>query len=403
MKNTYNNQQGFILVTSILVMSLLLLMSLYVVNFAVTEVKISTSQSSAAKTYYLAESGIAEAIWKLKNDATWKDSFETNPVWTTTFTRDPAIYTNGSYQIQITNTGAAKGDITVTAFLDVGGSVAQRVVKTSIYKALGDAPVDNNAEIADGNIDISGSLLNVYNGGVFANGNIIVNLWSTLNVDDNVEATGNINEHWTSTINATAIIENADPIPLPAISFDDVSDPNSYINLADNIYTEQEFSDLMLANQNLTINGITYVTGDIDIQGDQTLVINGALISDDDIEVGKNSFFCCWEGRCGRSDVTINQVSSSTPAGLIAKDKIYFELCLDSFDATGLIYANDQINILSLPNNLDIVGGIISRKLTLTSLWQGVNLTYNNDVLVSTLGDPAFSPIVTVEHWEEEY
>lgn len=402
MKQNNNNQKGFILMTTLLVMSLLLMMVVYLVNFTITEVKISNSQTVATKTYYLAESGIAEAIWRIKNNATWKTNFEENASWTTTFTRDPAVYPNGSYQIDITNSGKAKGEIVVTAFLDVNGSIAKRVVKTSIYRALGSA-VGNNAELADGNIDISASVVNILNGSLFANGNIILNIWSVLNVEDAVMATGNINQHWTSTLNATTQEEGAEPIPLPAISFDDINDPNSYINLADNIYTESEFEDLMEANQNLTLNGITYVTGDIDIQGAQNLTINGTLVADDDIKVGKLTTSCCWNGRCGASNITINQVSSSTPAGLLAKDKIYFELCLGNFDAEGLIYANDQINILSIPNPFNITGGLISRKLTITSVWQGINLTYSNDVINNTLSDPTFSPIVTVEHWEEEY
>jgi len=41
--------------------------------------------------------------------------------------------------------------------------------------------------------------------------------------------------------------------------------------------------------------------------------------------------------------------------------------------------------------------------LTLTSLWQGINLFYDNNIIIQTLGNPAYSPIITVEHWEEEY
>ncbi|MFA5029254.1 MAG: hypothetical protein WC518_00705 [Patescibacteria group bacterium] len=403
------NPKGFVLMTSILIMSLMLLLAVYLVNFTLTELKISSSQSAAAKTYYLAESAIAEAVWRIKNDPTWKDSFENNPSWSFTYTRDSALLANGSYQIHISNTGLARGEITATGFLDLNGSTAQRVVKTTIYKALGESIVGDNGEYADGNIDTSGSLINVYNGSLFSNNNIIVNFWSTLNVDNAVRATGNINRNWTSTINASSL-EAAnyppapDPIPMPAISFNDPADPDSYKNRANAIYSESQFEDLMWDNQELTLPGpITYVTGDIDIKGGQKLTVNGVLAAEGDIAVGQNTLLCCWWLRCGRSDVDISRVGTTTPSGLLAMGRIDFELCLDDFDAQALIYANDKINILSLPGAFDVTGGLISRKLTLTSLWQGINITFDNEIISYTLGDPQFSPVVTVEHWEEEY
>lgn len=397
------NKRGFVLLTTILIMALLILLGAYLVTFTLTELKIADSQSIASKTYYLAESGIAEAIWKIKNDPTWKENFETNAAWSITYTRNPAIYNNGSYQIQITNTGLARGEITATGFLTTGNRTTQRVVKTMVYKALGQSPIEDYAEVADGNVDLSGSVLNVHGGSLIANNNLIVNYYSAINADNRVTAAGNIVKHWTSAINATEIIENGESIALPAISFDEESDPNSYLNQADFVYTENEFSDLLWNNQDLTLDGIVYVRGDVNIQGGQTLTINGVLVAEDDMKVGKNTTNCCWGTRCGLSSVTINQPSETAPAGLLAKGRIDLESCLGSLASESLIYANDQINLISAPGDLTVIGGLISRKLTLTSIWQGIDITYNNAIISYTLGDPTYSPIVTVDHWEEEY
>lgn len=405
-----SDNRGFILVTSLLVMGLLLLLATYVVSFMITEFKISLSQTTATKAYYLAESGIAEAIWRIKNDPVWKSGFETNASWSITYTRDPALYSNGSYQIQIINSGRARGQIISTGFIENNGSIAQRVVKTSIYKALGDSVVGNNGEYTDGNIDVSGSIINVYNGSIFANNVIIANFYSAINVDDTASAVTNINKHWTSEINAPGGIfspENPpapEPIPMPAISFENISDPNSYINQADQIYTKNQFADLLWDNQNLTLEGITYVSGDIDIKGGQQLTINGTLVSEGDIEVGKKTNLCCWGARCGQSSVTINRPAEpEAPSGLLAKGKINFEVCLGNFAAHGLVYGTDQISILSIPGQFDVIGGLISRKLNLASVWQGIDITFDNEVVSYTIGDPQYAPVVTVEHWEEEY
>lgn len=406
-----SRQSGFALITTMLIMALLLLLVLYLASFTLSEFRIAHSHATALKTYYLAESGIAEAIWRIKNDPEWQSDFESDANWSITVNRESALYPNGSYEITINNSGLARGEIIVTGMIDIGLVTAQRVVKTTVYKAIGSV-VDDNVEYSDGNIDMSGTVLNVYGGSAYSNNNIIVNFWSVINVDNEVRALGNVNSNWTSTINATAIrANNYPPLPtstiaMPAISFDSPGDPESYKARADAIYTKQQFSNLLWANPTLTLDDeITYVTGDIEIYGPQTLIVNGALISDGNIIIGKSTNNCCWGSRCSPSSatVTVNQPATTSPAGLIAKGRVDFESCLGSFDATGLVYGTDKINVLSLPNEINVNGGIVSRKLTLTSLWQGVNITLDNDVLVPTLGDPVFAPVVTVDHWEEQY
>lgn len=410
-KDKKNKPNGFVLVTSLFIMLLLLSLAIYVATFTLTELKISQSQASSVQTYYLAEAGIAEAIWKIKNDPNWKNGFEGSADWSVDYTRNNALYPNGSYRIQINNTATAKGDIVVTAYLNLGNnSVAQRVVKTSVYKAMGISAIGQNGEYADGNIDMSGSVLKVNNGGFFSNNNVIINFWSVIDASGDVGAVGNINVNQSSHIVASSTHAHnyppaPDPIPMPAISFDNAGDPESYKARANQTYTEKQFSDLLWANRGktTTLNGITYVTGDASIKGDTDLIINGTLVADGNIKLGENTLLCCWGISCDRSNVTVNRVNSTTPSGLLSKGSVNFELCLGSFVASGLIYANDKINILSLPNRLDVIGGLVARKLTLTSLWQGVNITYDNSIVSYTLGDPNFSPIVTVEHWEEEY
>jgi len=412
MPTSFCNKQlnsGFALITSIFIMLLMLTLGLYATSFVITGMKISDSQASSIKTYYLAESGVAEAIWRIKNDAAWKSGFEGSASWTMDYTRNSALYSNGSYRIQITNSEKAKGDIIVTASYGLNGSTAQRVIKTSIYKAMGESVIGSNGEYADGNIDMSGSVLHVFNGGLFSNINIIANFWSTISADGAVQAVGNINTNQSSQIIASVKHASNDPyqpapapISMPAISFDNVGDTSSYKARASHIYTATQFSDLLYANRNstLTLDGIIYVTGAVNILYNNNLIINGALVADGNIKLGKNDLSCLI---FGRSNITINNMGGGAPSGLLSKGRIDFELCLGSFVGKGLVYANDFVNILSLPNQINITGALVGRKITLTSLWQGVNLTYDNDMVNNAIGSALFSPIVTVEHWEEEY
>lgn len=414
MVEIYNKKKspGFILITSFFIMLLLISLALYVTSFTLAEWHIAQSQAASVQTYYLAEAGIAEAIWKIKNDPNWKNGFESSATWSIDYTRNPALYPNGSYRIQINNNDLAKGEIIVTAYLNLAnGATAQRVVKTNVYKALGDSPIGQNGQYADGNIDMSGTVLNTFNGGFFSNNNIIANYWSVINAAGEVAAVNNIITNHSSHIVASSTRSSninpppPDPIPMPSVSFDNLNDPQSYKSRADHLYTEKQFKDLLWDNlgKTLILNGINYVTGDVEIKGNINLIINGTLVVDGDITLGKNTLLCCWGINCGLSKITINTLGTTTPSGLLSKRDINFELCLDSFDGKGLIYANDKINILSLPNKIDVLGALVGRKITLTSLWQGVNITYDNSIVNYTLGNPIFSPIVTVEHWEEEY
>ncbi|MDD5291140.1 MAG: hypothetical protein PHZ04_03415 [Patescibacteria group bacterium] len=404
------NKKGIALLVTVLLMALILFSSLYFLNFSLTEKKISHSQAWGEKTYYLAEAGVAEMVWRLKNDDNYKSNFEADPDWTANFTRDdPFGAGSGSYTVTITNSSQAHGEIVSVGAIDIGGGKAsQRMIKTTVYKALGESGVEDSAAYADGDINISASMVNFYNGSAHSNNVFTVNLFSDISVDSDLRAVGNYILSWTSTADIAGNIyahnfpPEAAEIPMPAIDFESDS-PNSYKNRADVVYTSAEFDDLMEDNQNLTLNDpITYVDGDVDLRGGQTLTVNGLLVVGRDFIVGNG--YCFGKSRCGQSSVVVNH-SEGEPSGILAERKIYFKTWAGNIDINGLVYANDQLDILSFPFgfSFDVIGGLISRKLTITSVWEPINITHNNDYLMEVLGAAEFSPVITVEHWEEEY
>jgi Tfp pilus assembly protein PilX len=407
MKKIYNNKRGVALLLTILMISLVLFLAIYFLNFSVTEKRISKSQAWGAKTYYLAESGVQEMVWRLKNDVAYKNSFETNASWAETFIRNNPFGPNsGSYTVTITNSSLAHGDIVSTGSIDIGGSQeTQRIVKTSVYRAMGSTlTLEDNCGYADGNINLSFSLVNFYNGSAHSNNNFIVNGVSTINIDTDLNVANNYNKSWLSTVNYGGILNNpASEINMPAVDFDS-TDSESLKNKADVVYTESQFEDLLDANQNLILNDpITYVEGDVDLYGDFNVTINGLLVVERDFEVGRK---LCWSGwsRCGRPTITVNHIAGE-PSGILAKRKVYFKIWTGGMDIDGVIYANDQLDILSFPLGFtfNADGGLVSRKLTITSVWSPINITRNEEIMTSTIGDTEFSQVITVEHWEEEY
>lgn len=443
--------KSFISIATLIVATILLLIATYFLNFVLSELKIAQSHTFASQTYYLAEAGINEAIWKLKYDD--KDVNEDgDKAWAEEFVEEPGcedfsdtvqrntnnLIPNSSYTITIQNTSCARGEIIVSAYINLpNGARTRRIVKTKVFKALNPAPTRNSAVFTGGETDSINFLagyMNVYNGNIFSNYNINLDLVSTLRAYDNpntedieegkVVAVNNINKSLLSTIVSTgrcaknvcspsqACIDagfNCPPssISMPMIDFDS-QDENSYKSraiAAGTLYTAQQFEDLLWNNQNLVLNNaVTYVTGPINLRGHQRLTVNGVLVADGTISIGEDY---CWfksliNFRCGNSKIVINH-PQGVPSGLLTKSKIQVGLYADRIDINGLLYAGDEFSLVSLPDSFNIVGGMIARKMSLVSIWQALNITLDDDKIRETIGYPRYSPIIQVEHWEELY
>lgn len=484
--------QGTVIIITFLILVALLLLGSYFLIFTLTESRISKSQEAGARTYYLAEAGINEAIWKLGNDGittdgdpAWEADFidpDKNPdsggdYWTAEFTR--SFGDGSSCQVTIQNSACGRGKIISTSTLSLpDGKTAQRIVKTTVFKALA-SPVKDSAILSGGsseNIDIKFSKLRIYDGNLFSNHNLDIKGASTVEVYDNpatlddpetpetenlegqVLAVGNLNQSSNSTLTSETICAKdtctekcegypptgegcpPDPIPVPLVDFDSLS-PYSFKSRAQTaqdglecgvlcngafcttqpnkcVYSASEFEDLLWEVGEggiLTLNNvITYVTGNIDLRGGRRLVVNGTLVADDNIKIGeKYSWTRGGQKDEGFSQITINRPTSESPSGLLTKRKINFGLysSFQPIDITGIVYANDEVSMVSMPESFNVVGGIIARKLSLTSIWQWLNITLDNDIILYGLGykinsqliEPVFSPVITIDHWEESY
>jgi len=459
-------EKGTVLIISSIILVLLLILSVYFLTFTLTEFRISKSEIISTQTYYLAEAGVNEAIWKLKHDPDWKINFETEPgcyTWGSSFERAGIIFSNDSYQIQVQNSDCARGQIIATSTIALAdGKIAQRVIKTKVFKSTGSFTGDS-AIFTGGtseNIDVNSSIVNIHNGNIFSNSNFNISWFSDFNIFDNLEtediegkvlAVGNINVSWSSSLNSTAtcaknicqgncLEEGCPPESLsaPMIDFDS-EDENSYKNKAiaaqennqcsilcneiecssNCLLTDEEFEELLWQvgeDGTLTLNNdITYITGPIELRGGRQLVVNGALVADGTINIGERN---CWTYRgqkdCGCSQITIYDPGVDRPSGLLTKAKMNIGSysSFQDIEITGLIYAIDEIRIVSLPWSFTLTGGIITRKFSLTSAWASFNIYLDDSIIAEGIwggvqppdGEkPPYSPIVTVEHWEEAY
>lgn len=464
--NKYFKQKGMVLVLTSMILGILLLLGSYFLTFSLIETKISQNQIAAAKTYYLAEAGVNEAIWRLKNDPDWKDSFETDPectTWSASFSREGILFPDSSYQVSIENSDCARGQIFATSTVSLPKmKTAQRVIKTKVFKSIGSL-TGNSAIFSGGNsenIDITASIINIYDGNLLSNNNANIGWWSEVSVYDNPDtellegktlANNNLTISSNSIVNATSFCaknicqgdcldEGCPPsnISMPMIDFDS-EDENSYKSKADSaqetgncsilcdgvecetkcVFTSNQFEDLLWSiGQDVTLtlnNDITYVTGPIEIKGGRKIIINGTLVADGTIDVGEVN---CWTQKgkkdCGFNQITINDPGIGIPSGLLTKNKLNIGpySSFQDIEMVGLIYANDEIRIVSLPSVFNLTGGILGRKTSFTSAWGEFNIFLDNSIILEGVWSgskppggerPPFSPVVTIDHWEEAY
>lgn len=445
-----NFEKGTLLIFTVLILGVLMLLGTYFLTFSLTEFRISESQKTAVQSYYLAEAGVNEAIWKLNNDAGWSANFITPGVcenWEANVNRDPAIFPNGSYEISIKNISCGNGIITVTSTISSSKGESQRRVKIKVFKAQSN-PAANFNIFTGGpgeNTEIRFTdPLNIYDGDIFCNNNMVVKLSSKVNVADGRKALVNNNLIISSgsEVNATscsknlcdigcdAVTECPPPkVGMPQIDFDS-ADPGSYLERAKNsdcsivrtdgktncVFTSTEFEELMWDNYpvlSLPANAITYVTGDVNIRAAQELTVNGVLVSDRDINIGEDN---CWNSpdppffRCGNCQLKVYRQgvpADDNPSGILAKRKINIGTSagFGSYAAyiEGLVYAGAELDFTGAQSLVEVHGGIAARKIDFRSMWNGIDMYLDSDVIVDTFSGSSYSPIITVDHWEEEY
>ena len=64
------NTRGFLLISSLFILTTMIVVVSFYLNAIIQNIKISKILNTTPQVYYLAESGIQEAFWKLQNDAT---------------------------------------------------------------------------------------------------------------------------------------------------------------------------------------------------------------------------------------------------------------------------------------------------------------------------------------------
>ncbi|HLD11636.1 MAG TPA: hypothetical protein VJB91_01915 [Patescibacteria group bacterium] len=200
-------------------------------------------------------------------------------------------------------------------------------------------------------------------------------------------------------IEADTVIESpvtVDPVsvgyvPMPPIDFNSAS-PNSLLNRANAVYTESEFDQLLAdapGNKLDLSSGITYVQGNVHLGGGgETIVANNSLlVIDGNLDLGG-----------GGSGVVSMRNTGSNSTGLVVRGSIDAGGGDAGIEVEGLVYALDSIHL----RHMRVVGGVMARRFELYA--SPSQIVYRPENYDGIFSQPAYSsPVVIIEHWEEEY
>ncbi len=460
-----DKQRGTIIIISFITIAILLTISTYFLNSIITETKISKSIEEASRAHYLAEAGINEAIWKLENDPIWSENFiseDLNPdingnYWQDSFERDS--FKEGSYLVTIQNSARGYGEIISTSEVDFFDKKSQRKIKARVFRGL-DSPVFDSGIFTGGsseNVSISHSKLTIYNGNIYSGNNLDISGASEVRVYNNPETDkvegqiisskeiklkgGSIIEY-TALCSENDCYEDCESCPpedfaAPLVDFNSDSDysfkkraesfendgycsvfckpdnQDEYLCSNQCVFSGKEFENLLSevgdSGSLILENKITYVNGAVNIEDNIMLDIRGVLVVDGHTRIGTKK---PKSGDIG-SHIKITSPGPNQASGLLSAGKLDMgESSLrEETLIEGVIYAYDEMTLTSLPYKMEILGALISRKFSINSVFEGIEITLDNDKIMRGLGyligdeviNPTFSPILRVDHWEEVY
>ncbi len=486
-------QKGTVLIIAFIIMGVLILLGVYFLSFTLTESRITKSQTVGTQTYYLAEAGINEVIWKLKYDDVWSTCFVTSSVefacdcanWAASFSSSTdSLIPNSTITVTIINSECARGELTATSTIALpGGKTAQRVVKTNVFKAIGSLTAESvffagsdteeslledvSVYIYDGNIAARGDLriddsaLKVYDdpdpeiqtGLILVGHEIDIDSWSEQRLTASSSCSASTCGEFCPTDDYCPFGGGGCPCtklpPFPTVDFNSTSsssyyqkakaaqengqcevegrdeDQNILFTISTCIFNYYEFEDLLeqvpkgswwgdggtliLKHKANGIATSTYYIegGGFELKEKRNLEVNGVLVTEGTVSIGTNFFQDCW------SVLTIFH-PTSTPSGLLTTGRMEFGPCASYPDETviieGLIYAIKELNIEDIMGEYKVTGGVITNKFRIEA--KNYELYLDDDIIKEGIwggpqppGEtkPPFSPIVTIEHWEESY
>jgi len=428
-KNFFSKKPAYVTITVLILMMVLVAITYLFADAIYSELAIARNNKGAQAAFSLAEAGVQEAIYRVKYEGEYTNFFLSIPSSNPSdniksfLHNPPALINNGSYNVSIQKTAKGVAMITSIGEYTMGLKKAHREIKLNIAQAYVAPPYNDDAAMftdaqasATGDLTFSKSTINVYDGGLTTGRDLTLQHESVVTVEKSVKYVKSYISKHSSVLKCECLFSDPDPLnPPPDCSSASICNPqvipsesvtiptidfDAYRAKADEehrIYSSSEFLSLIPLGQSTTLEGTFFIEDpQLTIDGDRNVTINGVLIvysgNSGNINIGSNSG--------STTTLTINQPPGGGAAGILAYKKITIDE-KSNFSGTGLLYAGEGVDLNSSPNQINLTGGILSRRITVGE--RTVNIHFDKDIINITLSNPNDTPIIELSHWEEEY
>jgi len=424
----FRTQHGYVIIVVLILMLVLVAASYFYAGALLGELTIARNNKAASVAFSLAEAGVQEAIYRVKkSDSIERMQFALQNGFST-FTHDPVPFlTQGGYTVNIQNSGPYVATVISTGIYKTGSRTTKREIHVGIAEAsssYGGGAIFGSGgageSIAD--LDFWAAAVNIFKGSIFTNRDINLKFGANLNIESAYTDPLNpkiridavkygpgdsakvINQN--SDLDCNCLIEDdgdeetlqCDPPPgctptklvsslgMPQINFDYYKTEASFHS---QYYKDQNaFKIDFPKNSSKTYEGVIYVDGSLDLDYDRNMTMKGVLAASGSISITKGQ-------------LTID-LGTDGFAGIITQ-RDFIVGSEGNFNGHGLVYTSDRTEIDSSTNySMNLLGGIVSRR-TWFSGYRSVQITLDPAIMNDTLKDSGTTPVIEINHWEEEY
>lgn len=393
--NSREKPKGYVLISTLVIMMIMLVITYYLADVLFSEIAISRNQKNSMITFNIAEAGTQQALWRIQNHATTRTAFQTGTSTSPPITFTSSLLTNSTYTVSIQNSAPGAATITTTGLLNMGLKQAQRKITLKVFQTPTPGTYNYDAALlaggANGNINLNQSSLNVTGGGSLASGGNINKVnQSTVNVAKDILANGpNIITNQSTIAQGGIRQTNYSPafvLPGIDINSDASTSYKSQAIAQGHYYTSTQFKNILKTQT--TFDGITYVSGSggVTINQKNNIIFNGALVSEGSITINQS---------------TVNVYHNPAPSGILTLGNLSTNQ--STVNIEGLVYISVSA-ATSNQSSITIKGALLTSNFSANQC-QTFNIEFNKDWVneVLTGGGNTGTPMITFDHWEEEY
>jgi hypothetical protein len=304
--NIFSNQSGMALLTTLIFVFVLVTLAVALLTMTSNDTKLSTLQRESTRAFYLAETGIEEAIWYMNSSEENPDGLDYMPTIDDPFEKD--FGSGESYYVEFKyNEGPPEIKTLVSEGTVAGGgkyNKGTRKIEVKLKKEIAKAPdlFYDYAVLTDGDMTI--------NGGVSFHGNIHSNIDLTNHGTINMEygsATA------TGTTNDPDLCTDGQPYQdFPHVAWDYYERiSNKQESIDGHIYNNYYPGDFDFDSSD-TLYGVHFVDGNVTISSDELILHDATIFATGSIDIAP-----------GKRDIILEKSENSNPLALVAKGYIY--------------------------------------------------------------------------------